>query len=187
MSQCRPGHRARALGLILAASPLAITAAQAQGAGQAVALDEISVTAEGNGASGGVLAASAGAPGPGLPPVSAPTPLDKPVGEVVTSVGREGVIDNRAATTVADILRNSPGVTVRQGNGPRDVVVSIRGNNARATGVSRNFVVLEDGFPVTQADGSSRFDLVDPRAYSRIDVFRGPQSPFFGNYATAGR
>ncbi|PXW50548.1 PepSY domain-containing protein [Methylobacterium sp. B4] len=68
----------------------------------------------------------------------------------------------------------------------RDVVVSIRGNNARATGVSRNMVVLEDGFPVTQADGSSRFDLVDPRAYSRIDVFRGPQSPFFGNFATGG-
>lgn len=186
MPECRLCHRARALGLILAASPLAITAAQAQRAGQAVALDEISVTSEGSGAPGGVQATSAGTPGPGLPPVSAPTPLDKPVGEVVTSVGREDVIDNRAATTVADILRNSPGVTVRQGNGPRDVVVSIRGNNARATGVSRNFVVLEDGFPVTQADGSSRFDLVDPRAYSRIDVFRGPQSPFFGNYATGG-
>ncbi|MBK3402805.1 TonB-dependent receptor [Methylorubrum populi] len=186
MSHRRPGRCARALTLILATSPLAIAAAQAQGGNQAVALEEISVTSEGNGVPGGAPTVSAGTAGPGLPPVSAPTPLDKPVGEVVTSVGREGVIDNRAATSVADILRNSPGVTVRQGNGPRDVVVSIRGNNARATGVSRNMVVLEDGFPVTQADGSSRFDLVDPRAYSRIDVFRGPQSPFFGNFATGG-
>lgn len=186
MSHRRPGLCARVLTLILATSPLAIAAAQAQGGNQAVALEELSVTSEGNGAPGGAPAASAGIAGPGLPPVSAPTPLDKPVGEVVTSVGREGVIDNRAATSVADILRNSPGVTVRQGNGPRDIVVSIRGNNARATGVSRNMVVLEDGFPVTQADGSSRFDLVDPRAYSRIDVFRGPQSPFFGNFATGG-
>ena len=189
MSIHRAGRKVRALTLILAASPLATPAARAQGGGQAIALDEISVTSEGNGAAGStpVSVSRGGAGGtPAGPSVSAPTPLDRPVGEVVTSVGREGVIDNRAATTVADILRNSPGVTVRQGNGPRDVVVSIRGNNARATGVSRNFVVLEDGFPVTQADGSSRFDLVDPRAYSRIDVFRGPQSPFFGNFATGG-
>ena len=82
--------------------------------------------------------------------------------------------------------RNSPGVTVRQGNGPRDVIISVRGNNARATGVSRNFVVLEDGFPVTQADGSSRFDITDPRAYGSLDVFRGPQSALFGNYASGG-
>ncbi len=47
-------------------------------------------------------------------------------------------------------------------------------------------VVLEDGFVLTQPDGASRFDLVDPRAYSRIDVFRGPQSALFGNYATGG-
>ncbi|TXM87160.1 TonB-dependent receptor plug domain-containing protein, partial [Methylobacterium sp. WL122] len=84
------------------------------------------------------------------------------------------------------VLANSPGVTVRQGLGGRDVVISIRGNNARSTGITRNMVVLEDGFLVTQADGASRFDLSDPRAYSRIDVFRGPQSALFGNYASGG-
>lgn len=174
----------RSLALLLTVSPLAVAAAQAQTAGgrsEAVALEELSVAGEGRGTFQ-VPGQSTVAP----PGAAAPTPLDKPVGEVVTSIGREGVIENRAATTVADILRNSPGVTVRQGNGPRDVVVSIRGNNARSTGVNRNMIVLEDGFPVTQADGSSRFDLTDPRAYSRIDVFRGPQSPFFGNYATGG-
>lgn len=179
----RPARRLRTLALLLAANPLAIPAAQAQ---QSVILEELSVSGEGGDGApqpmGGAIGRSADAP----PRAAAPTPLDKPAGEVVTSVGREGVIDNRAATTVADILRNSPGVTVRQGNGPRDIVVSIRGNNARATGTLRNMIVLEDGFPLTQADGTSRFDLADPRAYSRIDVFRGPQSPFFGNYATGG-
>ncbi|MCE4226722.1 TonB-dependent receptor [Methylobacterium sp. C25] len=174
-SPLRRLSRGRTLALLLAASPFAIATAQAQSTN----LEEISVVAEGGGA-------GAASPPPPANQAAAPTPLDRPVGEIVTSVGREGVIDNRPATTVADILRNSPGVTVRQGNGPRDVVVSIRGNNARATGVSRNMVVLEDGFPVTQADGASRFDLVDPRAYSRIDVFRGPQSAYFGNFATGG-
>ncbi|GEP03278.1 TonB-dependent receptor family protein [Methylobacterium oxalidis] len=173
-------------GARILAGALALTPAQALAqSGASVTLEELSVAGEGRGLGQGTgqgVGQPAGAP----PRAAAPTPLDKPVGEVVTSVGREGVIDNRAATTVADILRNSPGVTVRQGNGPRDIVVSIRGNNARSTGVNRNMVVLEDGFSVTQADGSSRFDLTDPRAYNRIDVFRGPQSPFFGNYATGG-
>ncbi len=112
--------------------------------------------------------------------------IEHPVGEIVTGIGRQDVIANRPATSIGQVLVNSPGVTVRQGNGPRDVVVSIRGNNARSTGVIKNMVVLEDGFVMTQPDGASRFDLTDPRAYSRVDVFRGPQSALFGNYATGG-
>ena len=151
-----------------------------------VPLQELSVTGQGASAASPARGpGSASATGTAFPSAAA-SPIERPAGEVTTAIGRENVIDDRPATTVADILRNSPGVTVRQGNGPRDQVVSIRGNNARATGVSRNFVVLEDGFPVTQADGSSRFDITDPRAYSRVDVFRGPQSALFGNYATGG-
>ncbi|PNB52422.1 hypothetical protein C1X77_27710, partial [Pseudomonas sp. GW531-E2] len=36
---------------------------------------------------------------------------------------------NTPATTIADIVKLSPGVTVIGGNGPRDVGVSIRGSN----------------------------------------------------------
>jgi len=39
---------------------------------------------------------------------------------------------------------------------------------------------------VTQPDGLSRSDLIDPRAYSAIDVIRGPSSALYGNYATGG-
>lgn len=177
-----PALRFRAFALLVAASPVTITQAEAQ---QSVTLGELSVIGEGGGTTP-VASAADGRPVEGPPRAAAPTPVETPVGEVQTRIGRDGVIDDRAALTVSDLLRDSPGVTVRQGNGPRDVVVSIRGNNARATGVSRNFQVLEDGFPVTQADGASRFDITDPRAYGRIDVFRGPQSALFGNYATGG-
>jgi iron complex outermembrane recepter protein len=172
----RPG---RVLALLLAASPLALTAAQAQ---QSVTLEELSVVGEG-GAPGPVAAARSAAAGP-VPAV--PTPIAVPVGEVNSTIGRQTVIDDRPAVNIGDVIGNSPGVTIRQGNGPRDTIISIRGNNARATGTSRNVVVLEDGFPVTQADGASRFDITDPRAYAGIDVFRGPQSALFGNYATGG-
>ena len=47
-------------------------------------------------------------------------------------------------------------------------------------------MIFEDGFPVTQPDGLSRSDLIDPHAYGAIDVIRGPSSALFGNYATGG-
>lgn len=151
---------------------------------QAVTLDELSV--EGEAAPGAGRTAVVVPFGVAAPQGSAPSVIEHPVGQVVTGIGRENTIANRPATSIGSVLANSPGVTVRQGNGGRDVIISIRGNNARSSGVIKNTVVLEDGFILTQADGASRFDLTDPRAYSRIDVFRGPQSPLFGNYATGG-
>ena len=50
----------------------------------------------------------------------------------------------------------------------------------------RNIVIFDDGFPVTQPDGLSRSDLIDPKAYGAIDVIRGPSSALYGNYATGG-
>ena len=84
------------------------------------------------------------------------------------------------------MLRESPGISVKQGNGPRDIGISIRGSNARNGFGIRNLVIFEDGFPVTQPDGLSRSDLIDPHAYGAIDVIRGPSSALYGNYATGG-
>jgi iron complex outermembrane recepter protein len=143
------------------------------------------------------------APSPGgsaitLPPVSVtaeqrerflpPPPFDverSPNGQPVTTIG-EDRFNNEPAFSIGEILRQSPGVSVKQGNGPRDVGISIRGSNARVGFGIRNIQVYEDGFPITQPDGLSRTDLTDPHAYSRIDVYRGPSSAMFGNYATGG-
>jgi iron complex outermembrane receptor protein len=95
-------------------------------------------------------------------------------------------IKDAPAFTVEELLQESPGVSFKQGNGPRDIGISIRGSNARNTFGIRNIVVLEDGFSVTQPDGLSRTDLLDPHAYGAVDVYRGPSSAMFGNYATGG-
>jgi iron complex outermembrane receptor protein len=172
-------RRARCLWLgAVAALPWSIDLHAQDAAG--VRLEELTVTAEGRPVPASVPFGVAAPPGSG-PPV-----IEQPLGAAATRVGRAGTIDDRPATSIGSVLTDSPGVSARQGNGGRDVVISIRGNNARSTGVIRNMVVLEDGFVLTQPDGASRFDLVDPRAYSRIDVFRGPQSALFGNYATGG-
>ena len=108
-----------------------------------------------------------------------------PNGQTQTTIDRSQ-FDNRPAFSVADILRESPGISVKQGNGPRDIGISIRGSNARNGFGIRNLVIFDDGFPVTQPDGLSRSDLIDPKAYGAIDVIRGPSSALYGNYATGG-
>lgn len=108
-----------------------------------------------------------------------------PAGQTATTVDRSQ-FDNRPSFSVSDVLRDSPGISVKQGNGPRDIGISIRGSNARNGFGIRNLVIFEDGFPVTQPDGLSRSDLIDPRAYGGIDVVRGPSSALYGNYATGG-
>ena len=106
-------------------------------------------------------------------------------GQTVTTVD-DRAFRNTPATTIADIVKLSPGIAVIQGNGPRDVGVSIRGSNARNAFGARNIQVFEDDFPVTQPDGLARFDLTDPHAYGAVDVVRGPSSARYGNYALGG-
>jgi iron complex outermembrane recepter protein len=108
-----------------------------------------------------------------------------PNGQIQTTIDRSQ-FDNRPSFSVADVLRESPGISVKQGNGPRDIGISIRGSNARNGFGIRNLVIFDDGFPVTQPDGLSRSDLIDPKAYGAIDVIRGPSSALYGNYATGG-
>jgi iron complex outermembrane receptor protein len=112
-------------------------------------------------------------------------PLLAPTAQTVTSIDRSEFKDSQAFS-IGQVLQYSPGVTVKQGNGPRDVGISIRGSNDRNGFGVRNIQVLEDGFPVTQPDGLSRTDLTDPHAYAGIDVYQGPSSSRFGNYATGG-
>jgi iron complex outermembrane receptor protein len=108
-----------------------------------------------------------------------------PTAQSTTSIDRTQ-FENMPGTSIAEVLALSPGVTTVQGNGPRDVSVSVRGSNNRQTFGVRNIKVFEDGFDVTQPDGLARTDLTDPHAYGRIDVVRGPSSAWYGNYATGG-
>lgn len=125
------------------------------------------------------------ATGPAPPGRAAPDLADRPGGETTTTVDRSRFKD-RPVFSISDVLQDSPGVAEKQGNGPRDIGISIRGSNARNGFGIRNLQMFEDGFPVTQPDGLSRTDLTDPHAYQSIDVFRGPNSVMFGNYATGG-
>ncbi len=108
-----------------------------------------------------------------------------PAGQTVYAASSATVGDT-PALTVADLLAQVPGVTAINGNGPRDVSLSIRGSNDHMAFGIRNIQLLEDGFPLTQPDGRARADLIDPHAYAGAQIFEGPDSSVFGDYAIEG-
>ena len=90
-------------------------------------------------------------------------------------------LEQRRVKTVADALRQVPGLHVsRAGGAGGATAVRIRGSEAN------HVLVLIDG--VETADSASGFEFADLTAdqIERIEVLRGPQSALWGAGATAG-
>jgi len=127
---------------------------------------------------------------PGFDPVRAKLPIYRdPPGETVTIVNTKFLRPTPLAD-VRKVLEYSPGVSIQQGNNARDLQISIRGSGNRLgagfpTGL-RNIMLYEDGFPIMTADGNGHTELLDPHSYAAVDVYRGPSSALFGNYAYGG-
>ena len=69
--------------------------------------------------------------------VGAPKVDERPTGQILTAIDR-GVIRTAPASLSSEVVTFSPGVTVQQANGPRDVLISVRGSNSRSTFGLRN-------------------------------------------------
>lgn len=108
-----------------------------------------------------------------------------PAGRAIGKIEREEIEPARGFD-LKELLEATPGVFSRQGNGPRDVNISIRGSGAKTTFGVQNLKTYEDWFPTTQSDGLSRTDINDPHAYEGMDVLRGPSSALYDNYALGG-
>ncbi|MEL0630194.1 TonB-dependent receptor plug domain-containing protein [Psychromonas aquatilis] len=93
-------------------------------------------------------------------------------------------IEQQQATTVADILKNSPGVTIASNGGlGKKTSVFMRG------AASESVVVVIDGVRVTdQSSASGGFDFANLMAdgIERIEVIRGSQSALWGSDALGG-
>ena len=111
-----------------------------------------------------------------------PTPLLE-VASSVTVITAED-IEARQLRTIADVLKDVPGLNVVQTGGPGGVTsVFIRGTNSNHT------KVLIDGIDVSDPSNSTgAFDfgqLLTPDI-ERIEVLRGPQSGLYGSDAIGG-
>jgi iron complex outermembrane recepter protein len=90
---------------------------------------------------------------------------------------------------VDEILAGVPGVLAQSRYGNQDVRLTIRGFGARGAGArsnagtTRGIRVLIDGFPETEPDGRTSFDLLDLSGAGRIEIVRSNASSIWGNAA----
>ncbi|MGE0253432.1 MAG: TonB-dependent receptor [Alphaproteobacteria bacterium] len=165
----RPGpvsHRIIATIALGAATLVApqFAAAQATGGDKPVELPSISV--EGTAEEGGYRVER-----PSSPKYTEPL---RDVPQTITIVPRE-VMDDRAATTLRDVLRNVPGITIAAGEGgvPMGDNLTIRGFAART-----------DMFVDGMRDFGNYFR--DPFNLEQVEVVKGPSSSYSGRGSTGG-
>ncbi len=86
-----------------------------------------------------------------------------------------------------EALSSIPGVMVQSRYGNQDVRLTVRGFGARGAGersnagTSRGIRVMLDGFPETEPDGRTSFDLIEISSAERIEVIRSNASALWGN------
>lgn len=111
--------------------------------------------------------------------------LKRPAG-VAQSTAPRSELTEQPTRHFRESLESLPGIVVRQGNGPRDFNISIRGSGAKTAFGIRNIKMYEDGISQTQSDGLSRLDLHDPWFMEHVEVLQGPSSSLYDNYALGG-
>lgn len=85
---------------------------------------------------------------------------------------------------IDELLFAVPGVALANRQNPaQDPRVSIRGFGARSAFGVRGVRVLQDGVPVTLADGQTPVDVLDMENAERVEVVRGSASSLYGNAA----
>lgn len=93
----------------------------------------------------------------------------------------------RNMPNMADMLRFTPGVWSDSANGGTGVFLSSRGSNLDATAFDMNGIkLLQDGLPITTADGNNHNRLIDPLSMRYATVARGANAMTFGASTLGG-
>ena len=98
----------------------------------------------------------------------------------VTIVGDEKLQESPVGN-LTDSVRYVPGVWAPGSGNSDDARISIRGSNLDATDYDNNGVMLlQDGLPVSSADGNNHNRFPDPLAAQRMIVMRGANALTYG-------
>lgn len=89
-------------------------------------------------------------------------------------------IERRGGSSIAELLRDVPGVQIDESSIPGLKRIRIRGEDARRT------LVLIDGQETTDHTTYGPPMLIDPALIDHIEVVRGPQSVLYGSRAIGG-
>lgn len=104
----------------------------------------------------------------------------------VTLVERDPLFQRSVANT-ADMLRYVPGAWAASASGSDATFISIRGSNLDAVDYDGSGVkLLQDGLPVTAADGNNHNRFIDPLGARHIVVARGANALTYGASTLGG-
>ena len=94
---------------------------------------------------------------------------------------------DRNVSSMADALRYAPGVYSTSQSGNDEVFVSSRGSNLDANNYAASGVkYLQDGLPVTAADGNNHNRMIDPLSANYATVARGGNALKYGASTMGG-
>jgi iron complex outermembrane receptor protein len=93
----------------------------------------------------------------------------------------------RHVSGLADMMRYVPGVWAESSSGSEELFISSRGSNLDATDYDKNGVkLLQDGLPVTTADGNNHNRVIDPLSARYASVARGANALTYGASTLGG-
>jgi iron complex outermembrane receptor protein len=93
----------------------------------------------------------------------------------------------RNVSSLADMLRYVPGVWAVSDAGNDDIFFSSRGSNLDATDYDMNGIkLMQDGLPVTTADGNNHNRVIDPLAARAATIARGANALKYGASTLGG-
>jgi iron complex outermembrane receptor protein len=94
---------------------------------------------------------------------------------------------SRHISGIADMLRYVPGMFAQSSYGSEELFFSSRGSNLDATDYDKNGVkLLQDGLPVTTADGNNHNRVIDPLTARYASVARGANALTYGASTLGG-
>ncbi len=96
-------------------------------------------------------------------------------------------VSERNVSSLADALRYVPGVFSDSTSGTDGIFFSSRGSNLDATDYDMNGIkLLQDGLPITTADGNNHNRLIDPLSARYATVARGANALTYGASTLGG-
>ncbi|WP_262964526.1 TonB-dependent receptor family protein [Methylobacter psychrophilus] len=94
---------------------------------------------------------------------------------------------DRNVSSIADFFRYAPGVWAPSQSGNDEVFISSRGSNLDSNNYAGSGIkLLQDGLPVTAADGNNHNRMIDPLASSFATVARGANAFKYGASTLGG-
>jgi iron complex outermembrane receptor protein len=93
----------------------------------------------------------------------------------------------RSVTNLADVLRFVPGIWSESVSGSDEIFFSSRGSNLDATSYDKNGIkLLQDGLPITTADGNSHNRVLDPLSARYATIAHGANALTYGASTLGG-